>query len=95
MTFSHPLLLLHSTHSMLLPYRYGVGTCTVTQCQESSTVADVRCGEGDFTHLNLYTCKKVDPEQAGEVQRRFDNGNLLLHAAVKEVLTLTRPLSFG
>eukprot|EP01059_Diplonema_ambulator_P024209 TRINITY_DN4006_c0_g1_i2.p2 TRINITY_DN4006_c0_g1~~TRINITY_DN4006_c0_g1_i2.p2 ORF type:complete len:459 (+),score=135.50 TRINITY_DN4006_c0_g1_i2:1863-3239(+) len=75
--------------------RYGTGSCVATRCEEASDSADLRAADEQASHLNLFMCRSADPESASEVRRRYDNGNLLLHQAVYEILCLTRPLSFG
>eukprot|EP01064_Diplonema_japonicum_P039210 TRINITY_DN977_c5_g1_i1.p1 TRINITY_DN977_c5_g1~~TRINITY_DN977_c5_g1_i1.p1 ORF type:complete len:670 (+),score=158.51 TRINITY_DN977_c5_g1_i1:49-2010(+) len=75
--------------------RYGIGSCAITRCEETSDTADIRIPDGHESHLNLFMCRSADPEAAAEVHRRYDNGNLLLHTAVFELLCMTRPLSFG
>eukprot|EP01062_Namystynia_karyoxenos_P059783 TRINITY_DN51202_c0_g1_i1.p1 TRINITY_DN51202_c0_g1~~TRINITY_DN51202_c0_g1_i1.p1 ORF type:complete len:698 (+),score=276.46 TRINITY_DN51202_c0_g1_i1:105-2096(+) len=74
--------------------RYEEHRCAFCNCKESADAADLQDAEGQLTHLNLYMALSAagSPE---EVRRRYDNGNLLLHQAVKEILCLTRPLSFG
>eukprot|EP01065_Artemidia_motanka_P027586 TRINITY_DN32777_c0_g1_i1.p1 TRINITY_DN32777_c0_g1~~TRINITY_DN32777_c0_g1_i1.p1 ORF type:complete len:663 (+),score=225.00 TRINITY_DN32777_c0_g1_i1:66-2054(+) len=74
--------------------RYEERRCAFCCCKESAEHADLQDAEGQETHLNLFMALSAagSPE---EVRRRYDNGNLLLHQAVRELLCLTRPLSFG
>lgn len=74
--------------------RYEENRCAFCRSKDGSEIADIQDMEGHETHLNLFTTLSASGSP-DEVRRRYDNGNLLLHQAVHELLCLTRPLSFG
>lgn len=81
--------------------RYEEHRCAFCQCKEGDHEADMRDAQGSQTHLNLYktlsAAESSSKTLAEEIvkPRYLQPDHLLLHQAVFEILSLTRPLSFG
>eukprot|EP00998_Keelungia_sp_KM082_P006614 NODE_285_length_2141_cov_74.681231_g279_i0.p1 GENE.NODE_285_length_2141_cov_74.681231_g279_i0~~NODE_285_length_2141_cov_74.681231_g279_i0.p1 ORF type:complete len:657 (-),score=137.30 NODE_285_length_2141_cov_74.681231_g279_i0:98-2068(-) len=74
--------------------RYEKERCVLTQCRESDEIANIEELHSCETHLNLYMamCAEFSEET---VNSRIGTADLLLQNAIKQLLSLVRPFTWG
>eukprot|EP01006_Ploeotia_vitrea_P043203 TRINITY_DN66704_c5_g7_i1.p1 TRINITY_DN66704_c5_g7~~TRINITY_DN66704_c5_g7_i1.p1 ORF type:complete len:665 (-),score=76.92 TRINITY_DN66704_c5_g7_i1:2037-4031(-) len=74
--------------------RYEKLRCVLAQCRENDEVANIDTLPGVQTHLNLYMLMCAE-HSAETIDPKIYGAHLLVQNAVKQILSLVRPLTWG
>lgn len=89
-----PLLRDVDDDSCWLPIRYERERCVISKFKEGDDEPNLSSADGKVTHLNLVMLMGKEYTD-GVVRDVVTNGNKLLQHAVYQLLTLTRPFTWG